>query len=86
MFKNYALSKKPLDFVYAVVWLAIFTAFAVYIMSGAMFQPENGKIHIVAILIGWIAEYIGLVGTAVLVFIIGAYIALRIILVKKQSE
>ncbi len=86
MFKNYELSKKPLDFVYAVLWLAIFTAFAVYILSGKMFEPQNGRINVVAILIGWIVEYIGLIGTALLFFAFGLYKALKVVLVKKQTN
>ncbi|KFC24348.1 hypothetical protein [Chryseobacterium sp. FH1] len=83
MFKNYELSKNPMDWVYAILWLVIFGAFAIYIISGRMFEPENGKIHIVAILIGWIAEYIGIIGTGLLFFVIGLYKSFRVAFVKK---
>lgn len=86
MFKNYELSKNPMDFVYAVLWIVIFTAFAYYIVSGNMFQPKNGKIHIIAILIGWIVEYIGLIGTGLLFFLIGVSIAFKIAFVKKGKS
>ena len=47
MLKNYELSKNPLDFVYAAIWLIAFTAFAIYIASGDMFkvQPKRENPH-----------------------------------------
>jgi hypothetical protein len=83
--KNYEFSKKPLDYVYAAVWLIGFAVFAVWTLTGNIFEPSNGKIHIVAILIGWIAEFISLWGAAVLIFLIGLFIALKIILKKKTG-
>lgn len=85
MLKNYSFSKKILDYVYAVIWFVIFTAFAVYIFSGEMFEPKNGKIHLVAILIAWIVEYIGLIVTGSLFLIFGIYKALKTVLVKKEN-
>ncbi|WP_324757903.1 hypothetical protein [Sphingobacterium thalpophilum] len=55
-------------------------------LSSKMFQPENGKIHIVAILIGWVVEYLGLVLTGILIVLIGVYVSLRTMLVKKEAE
>lgn len=86
MFKNYEFSKKILDYVYAVIWFMVFTAFAVYIFSGEMFEPVNGKIHLVAILVAWIVEYIGLIATGSLFFIFGIYKALKTVLVKKENS
>lgn len=84
MFKNYELSKNPLDFVYAAIWLIAFGAFAIYIASGDMFKVQpNGKIHIVAILIGWIVQYIGLIGTAAIFFLAGVYKAFTVAFDKK---
>lgn len=86
MFKNYELSKNPLDFVYAAIWLIAFTGFAIYIASGEMFKVQpNGKIHIVAILIGWIVEYIGLIGTAAIFFLAGLYKTFTVAFDKKEN-
>ena len=85
MFKDYEFSKKPLDYVYGVIWFMVFTAFAVYIFSGEMFEPKNGKIHLVAILIAWIVEYIGLIATGFLFLLFGIYKALKTVLVKKEN-
>ena len=60
MFKNKKLSKNPLHYVYAMIWLVLFGSIAYYVYSGAAFKPENGKIHLVAILIAWVVEYLGL--------------------------
>ncbi len=86
MFKKYKFSKNPLHYIYALIWLGLFVYFAIYMLSGKMFQPENGKIHIVAILIGWVVEYLGLVVTGILIVLIGVYVSLRTMLVKKEAE
>ncbi|ERJ58035.1 hypothetical protein [Sphingobacterium paucimobilis] len=83
MFKNYTFSKNPMHYVYAAVWLAAFVYLAVFLFSGKMFQPENGKIHIVAILFAWIVEYLGMVLTSVLIVLVGMGVALRTTLEKK---
>ena len=80
------MSKKPLDILYAVLWIGIFGALAVYVYSGKVFEPDNGKIHIVAILIGWVAQYIGLFLTALLFFAIGVYKAVMILFSNKYEE
>lgn len=80
------MSKKPLDILYAILWIGIFGTLAVYIYSGKVFEPYNGKIHIVAILIGWIAQYIGLFLTALLFFAIGVYKAVMILFSNKYDE
>lgn len=85
MFKNYTFSKNPLHYLYAAIWLAVFVYFAIYLFSGKMFQPENGKIHLVAVLMGWIVEYLGLTFTGILVILIGMYVALRTMLEKKKE-
>lgn len=82
---KYRFSNKPLDYVYAIIWVVVFIIFAGYIYSGEMFAPRNGRIHIIAILIAWIAEYLTLVGTAILFVVIGALIGLGIIY-KKDSD
>lgn len=53
--------------------------------SGKMFQPENGKIHIVAVLIAWVVEYLGLTLTSIIVVLCGVYAALRTMLEKKVT-
>lgn len=56
--KTTAWSKNPLHYLYGLIWLSLFVVLALYIFSGKLFMPDsNGNIHIVAILIGWIAEY-----------------------------
>lgn len=80
------MSKKPLDILYAILWIGIFGALAVYIYSGKVFEPYNGKIHIVAILIAWIVQYIGLFFTALLFFAIGVYKAVMILFSNKYEE
>jgi hypothetical protein len=80
------MSKKPLDILYAILWIGIFGAVAVYVYSGKVFEPYNGKIHIVAILIGWVAQYIGLFLTALLCFAIGVYKAVMILFSNKYKE
>lgn len=86
MLKFNKMSKKPLDILYAILWIGIFGAFAVYVYSGKVFEPYNGKIHIVAILIGWVAQYIGLFLTALLLFAIGVYKAFMILFSNKYEE
>jgi len=49
-----------------------------------MFRPENGKIHIVAILIGWAVQYIGLTLTRLIILFLGIFRPLRTILDKKK--
>lgn len=87
MNKKFTFSKKPLDYVYAAVWLFVFVCFAVYIFNGNMFRPDaNGKIHIVAILVAWVAEYLTQIGTGILVVLIGLYISGKMIIKKAVSE
>lgn len=86
MFKNYVFSKNPLHYVYAAVWLALFIFFAAYLFSGEMFQPQNGKIHLVAILIGWVVEFLGLVFTGIIIIVAGLLVACRTILEKKSAN
>ncbi|RXK85989.1 hypothetical protein [Filimonas effusa] len=84
MMKKRQFSKNPLHYVYALIWLSLFVAFAVYIFSGKMFLPdENGKISLVAILVGWVAEYLTQVGTGILVVLIGLYVAFKTATEKK---
>lgn len=86
MMKNRQFSKNPLHYVYALIWLALFVAFAVYIFSGKMFLPdENGKISLVAILVGWVAEYLTQAGTGILVILIGLYVAFMTATEKKVT-
>ncbi|MDR2283760.1 MAG: hypothetical protein LBE37_11150 [Sphingobacterium sp.] len=85
MFKNYTFSKNPLHYVYAAIWLSVFVYFAIYLFTGKMFQPENGKIHIVAVLIAWVVEYLGLTLTSIIVVLCGVYAALRTMLEKKVT-
>ncbi|WP_293309094.1 hypothetical protein [Pedobacter sp. UBA5917] len=84
MNKKIQLSKNPLHYVYALVWFSVFVAFAIYIFTGKMFMPDaNGKINLVAILVGWVAEYLTQIGTGILVILIGAYVAFRVATEKK---
>ena len=76
MFKNTRLSKNPLHYAYAVLWIVLFGSIAYYIYSGAAFKPDNGKIHLVAILIAWMVEYLGLKMTSLLFLIYGIYRAM----------
>lgn len=76
MFKNRRLSKNPIHYVYAVLWIVLFGSIAYYIYSGAAFKPDNGKIHLVAILIAWVVEYLGLTMTSLLFLIYGIYRAM----------
>jgi len=79
-------SKNPLHYVYALVWLALFVAFAVYVFSGKMFMPdEHGKINLVAILVAWVAEYITQIGTGILILLIGLYVVFRTVTVKNEQ-
>ncbi|WP_448138993.1 hypothetical protein [Sphingobacterium siyangense] len=80
MFKNKKLSKNPLHYVYAVIWLVLFGSIAYYVYSGAAFKPENGKIHLVAILIEWVVEYLGLTITSLLFLLYGIYRAMTTVL------
>jgi len=73
MFKNKKLSKNPLHYIYAIIWIVLFGSIAYYIYSGAAFKPENGKIHLVAILIAWVVEYLGLTITSLLFLLYGIY-------------
>lgn len=78
------LSTNPLHFVYAVVWFGIFAYFAFYIFSGQIFQPDdNGKMHIVAIMVAWVVQYLTLVGTGILVLLIGMFVAYKTVLKSK---
>jgi len=86
MLSKFSFSRNPLRYVYAVIWLAGFAAFAAYILSGKIFEPQNGKIHIAAILVGWIAEYIGLTLTGLLFLLLGVYRAFSTVLIKKKSS
>lgn len=85
MYKNYVFSKNPLHYLYAAIWLAVFIYFAIYLFSGEMFQPQNGKIHLVAILVGWVVEYLGLVLTGIIIILAGMLVAWRTMLVKKEN-
>ncbi|APU98719.1 MULTISPECIES: hypothetical protein [Sphingobacterium] len=80
MFKNKKLSKNPLHYVYAVIWLVLFGSIAYYVYSGAAFKPENGKIHLLAILIAWVVEYLGLTITSLLFLLYGIYRAMTTVL------
>ncbi|WON92349.1 hypothetical protein ACLCDV_19920 [Sphingobacterium sp. Lzh-3] len=80
MFKNKKLSKNPLHYVYAMIWLVLFGSIAYYVYSGAAFKPENGKIHLVAILIAWVVEYLGLTITSLLFLLYGIYRAMITVL------
>ncbi len=80
MFKNKKLSKNPLHYVYAMIWLVLFGSIAYYVYSGAAFKPENGKIHLVAILIAWVVEYLGLTITSLLILLYGIYRAMTTVL------
>lgn len=85
MYKNYVFSKNPLHYLYAVIWFSLFIYFAIYLFSGEMFQPQNGKIHLVAILVGWVVEYLGLVLTGIIIILAGMLVAWRTMLVKKEN-
>ena len=79
------LSTNPLHYVYALVWLGIFAYFAFYIFSGKIFQPDNnGKIHIVAIMVGWVAQFLTQAGTGILVLLIGLFVAYKTVLKSKD--
>lgn len=80
MFKNKKLSKNPLHYVYAMIWLVLFGSIAYYVYSGAAFKPENGKIHLVAIPIAWVVEYLGLTITSLLFLLYGIYRAMTTVL------
>ncbi|MGB3107537.1 hypothetical protein D3C87_139510 [compost metagenome] len=88
MFKNKKLSNNPLHYVYAMIWLVLFGSIAYYVYSGAAFKPENGKIHLVAILIAWVVEYLGLTITSLLFLLYGIYRAMTTVLedVKDSPE
>jgi hypothetical protein len=86
LLRNYQFSKNPLHYVYALIWLSVFITFAFYLFTGAMFRPENGKIHIVAILIGWVVQYLGLTLTCLIILLLGIYKALRTVLDKKEID
>jgi len=52
-----------------------------------MFRPDaNGKIHIVAILVAWVAEYLTQIGTSILVLLIGLYISGRMVIKKAVNQ
>jgi hypothetical protein len=80
MFKNKKLSNNLLHYVYAMIWLVLFGSIAYYVYSGAAFKPENGKIHLVAILIAWVVEYLGLTITSLLFLLYGIYRAMTTVL------
>lgn len=80
MFKNRKLSKNPLHYVYAIIWILLFGSIAYYVYSGAAFKPENGKIHLVAIVIAWVVEYLGLTITSLLFLLYGIYRAIITVL------
>jgi len=81
------LSTNPLHYVYALVWFGIFAFFAFYVFSGKIFEPDsNGKIHIVAILVAWVVEYLTQVGTGILILLIGLFIASKTVLKSKDKE
>ena len=86
MFKNKKLSKNPLHYVYAVIWLVLFGSIAYYVYSGAAFKPENGKIHLVAILIAWVVEYLGLTITSLLFLLYGIYRAMITVLDDEKNR
>ncbi|WP_367210025.1 hypothetical protein [Sphingobacterium sp. R2] len=85
MFKNRRLSKNPLHYIYAVLWIVLFGSIAYYIYSGAAFKPDNGKIHLVAILIAWLVEYLGLTLTSLLFLIYGIYRAMITVFDKENT-
>lgn len=81
------LSKNPLHYVYALVWFGVFGYFAFYIFSGQIFQPDdNGKIHIVAIMVAWVAQFLTQVGTGILVLLIGLFVACKTVLKSKDKD
>lgn len=86
MFKNKKLSKNPLHYVYAVIWLVLFGSIAYYVYSGAAFKPENGKIHLLAILIAWVVEYLGLTITSLLFLLYGIYRAMTTVLADVKAD
>jgi len=63
-----------------MIWLVLFGSIAYYVYSGAAFKPENGKIHLVAILIAWVVEYLGLTITSLLILLYGIYRAMTTVL------
>lgn len=81
------LSTNPLHYVYAVVWFGIFAYFAFFIFSGQIFKPdENGKLHVVAILVAWVVEYLTLIGTCILVLLIGLFAAYKTVLKSDDKD
>ena len=81
------LSTNPLHYVYALVWFGVFAYFAFYIFSGQIFQPDDhGKIHIVAIMIAWVVQYLTQVGTGILVLLIGLFVAYKTVLKSKDKD
>jgi hypothetical protein len=86
MLKAAKISKNPLHYVYALIWLSLFTALAVYIFTGKAFLPDaNGKISIVAILIAWVAEYLTQTGAGVLVLLIGLFVVYKTITINQKQ-
>ena len=78
------MNYKIKNILFGIFWILLFAVFAYYIYSGKLFKPDaNGKINIVAIFIAWIAEYIGKLGTALLVLGIGLAIGAKVGLSKK---
>ncbi|RFZ95467.1 hypothetical protein D0C36_08070 [Mucilaginibacter conchicola] len=87
MTKTAIISKNPLHYVYALIWLSLFTAMAVYIFTGKAFLPDaNNKISVVAILIAWVAEYLTQTGTGILVLLIGLFVAYKTITVNQKQS
>ena len=76
---------KPLNALYAVVWFAAFTYFAWLVYSGELFRPDGNRIHIVAVMVAWVVEYLGVLFTSLLIFVAGLGVS-ALVLFSKSSD
>jgi hypothetical protein len=79
------LQIKPLNALYAVVWFAVFAYAAWLVYSGALFEGDPKHLHIVAIGVAWVVEYLGKLLTALIILLAGLGIAARVLFSKTSD-
>lgn len=76
------MQARLLNVLYAVVWFAGFTYFAWLVYSGELFRPEGIRIHVVALMVAWVVEYLGVFLTSLLIFLSGLGVAALVVFSK----
>jgi hypothetical protein len=67
---------------FAAVWFTAFAYAAWLVYSGRLFEGDPRHLHIVAIGVAWVVEYLGKLATALIILLTGLGIAVRVLFSK----